>query len=215
MKKLLFAVAAVAAAAFTSSANAAVKVIDFSAEALTNGERGIADGSTLNTAQMGGLNLEFRAGIGGAGRDFAYFNAGAPGSKAVGLGTCTRLDSAAQCTPSYDDNIAQNEWVQVGFLDGPFNVARLSFNGDGPTSLDGSNGLIKITTSLNSVISVFTMTFAQATTYGFGLVDWIRFGFGDTEFVVASISDIPVPGALPLLLSGLAGLGFAARRRKA
>jgi len=26
---------------------------------------------------------------------------------------------------------------------------------------------------------------------------------------------IPVPGALPLLISGLAGLGFAARRKKA
>lgn len=36
-------------------------------------------------------------------------------------------------------------------------------------------------------------------------------GFSVAQFTV---SDVPVPAALPLLLSGLAGLGFASRRRK-
>lgn len=38
-----------------------------------------------------------------------------------------------------------------------------------------------------------------------------------TGFVIGqfSVSEVPVPAALPLLLSGLAGLGFASRRRKA
>ncbi|MEZ5894143.1 MAG: VPLPA-CTERM sorting domain-containing protein [Parvularculaceae bacterium] len=38
----------------------------------------------------------------------------------------------------------------------------------------------------------------------------------DAGFVIAQfeVSDVPVPAALPLLLSGLAGLGFASRRRK-
>jgi hypothetical protein len=36
-------------------------------------------------------------------------------------------------------------------------------------------------------------------------------GFAIAQF---EISDVPVPAALPLLLSGLAGLGFASRRRK-
>ncbi|MHA7873426.1 MAG: VPLPA-CTERM sorting domain-containing protein, partial [Hyphococcus sp.] len=36
-------------------------------------------------------------------------------------------------------------------------------------------------------------------------------------FVVAqlTVGEVPIPGAIPLLLSGLAGLGFAARRKKA
>lgn len=36
-------------------------------------------------------------------------------------------------------------------------------------------------------------------------------GFTIAEF---EVSNIPIPGAIPLLLSGLAGLGFASRRRK-
>ena len=37
---------------------------------------------------------------------------------------------------------------------------------------------------------------------------------GEVAFRVADVSEAPIPAALPLLLSGLAGLGFAARRRK-
>ena len=213
MKKLTIATAAVFAALFAASA-ASAKLIDFAAEA-TGNERGVADGTILNTAALGGINLEFSAGIGGASRDFAYFNSptgtGQPGAPA-GLGTCTRLDAAAQCTPSYDDVVSTNEWVQVGFVDAPFKVAQLAFNQ--PTG-DLPSGLLKITTSLNSIVSVVTMSIAQASATNFGFVDWIRFEFVDTEFVVASISNVPVPGALTLLLSGLAGLGFAARRKKA
>ena len=38
----------------------------------------------------------------------------------------------------------------------------------------------------------------------------------DAGFSIAqmSVSDVPIPAALPLLLSGLAGLGFASRRKK-
>jgi hypothetical protein len=37
-------------------------------------------------------------------------------------------------------------------------------------------------------------------------------GFTIAQF---EVSDVPLPGALPLLLAGLAGLGFASRRKKA
>lgn len=206
MKTFQLAFAALAASMFASQASAAT--IDFAAEAASGGERGVADGTVLNTAALGGLNLVFSAGVGGAASDFAYFNQA--GTNPAGLGTCTKLGLGNQCNPEYDDTVASSEWVEVGFVDQPFDVRQISFGVDG----DPNVGLVKITTSLNAVISMATMTFAQASTIGFGLVDWIRFEFAGTEFVVASISDIPLPGALPLLLSGLAGLGFAARRKK-
>lgn len=213
MKKFTIAAAAAFAAVFAAG-QASATVIDFVAESSGN-ERGVADGAQLNTAALGGLNLEFTAGIGAARRDFAYFNDAAADNGPGGLGTCTNLDTAGQCTPSYDDVIASNEWVQVGFVDAPFQVKKVSFLGENNVPLDASLGLLRITTSLNSMVTSVVMTFAQATTTNFKFVDWIRFEFVDTEFTVASISNIPVPGALPLLLSGLAGLGFAARRRKA
>jgi hypothetical protein len=204
-------VAAAVAAMFTASA-ASATVIDFAAEADATGERGVADGSILNTPLLGGLNLQFSGGVGGAASDFAYFNDTGV-NRLPGLGTCTTLNKSSQCVPSSDDNVTVNEFVRVAFLDGPFNIRAMSFNGQ-TASLDGTSGLIQITTSLNSVVSTLVLTFAQANVFNFGPVDWIQFDFVDTEFVVASISDIPLPGALPLLLSGLAGLAFAASRRK-
>ncbi|MCK5749697.1 MAG: VPLPA-CTERM sorting domain-containing protein [Oricola sp.] len=56
-----------------------------------------------------------------------------------------------------------------------------------------------------------------ATAYRY-LIATIPGGSGDgfrVKWVSASVSEVPVPAALPLLLSGLAGLGFASRRKKA
>ncbi len=95
----------------------------------------------------------------------------------------------------------------------------MSFNGRF-ASLDASSLLVRITTSLGGVVSMATLSFADAASRTFGLVDWIQWDFikdqdPNAKFFVASISSaVPVPGALTLLLSGIAGLGFAIRRRR-
>lgn len=211
MKKFAFAVATLLAATLAAS-QASATVINFVAEANNGGERGLADGAVLNTAALGGLNLEFSAGDHGAERDFAYLNRVGHGHQA-GLGVCTVLGSGGKCAPNRDDSLSSNEFVKVAFLGAPFDIQKMSFNSE-TGSLAGSTGLVRIATSVGGIVSAAIMTFAEAAATAFGPVDWIAFGFVDTEFYVAKISDVPLPGALPLLLSGLAGLGFAANRRK-
>lgn len=221
MKKLL---AGLAAAALVSAGSAGATVINFSKEANNNGERGISDGTVLNTTELGGLNLRFSGGRGGENFEFAYFNAfqpAVPGFKGrmAGLGTCTTLDRMMQCMPAGDDTVDHGEFVRIDFVDAPFEIVRLSFNGRF-ASLNDSPLLLQITTSLAGVVSQLVLSFADATTHNFGFADWIQFDFlrdqgTEAKFFVSTISnEIPVPGALPLLLSGLAGLGFAARRRR-
>lgn len=221
MKKFF---AGLAAAALVGVGSAGAVTINFAREANVGGERGVADGTVLNTPNLGNLNLRLSGGRGGEAFEFAYLNAfeaPAPGFKGrqAGLGTCTRLDAMMQCTPSGDDTVDHGEFVRVDFVDGPFEILRMSFN-NRFESLAGSPLLLSITTSLGGVISQVTLSFADAATRNFGFVDWIQFDFlrsqgVDAKFLVSSISnEIPVPGALPLLLSGLAGLGFAARRRR-
>lgn len=41
------------------------------------------------------------------------------------------------------------------------------------------------------------------------------FGRNTAEFLIAKVSEVPIPAALPLMLSGLAGIAFFRRRRKA
>lgn len=213
MKRVL----AIAAAMYLAGVGAAnATTINFLAEANTGGERGVADGTVLNTAALGGLNLRFSGGRSGPSFDFAYFNQ-PEGTRLGGLGTCTTLDRMMQCATIIDDTVAHAENVRVDFVDGPFEIRRLSFNGRFD-ALNGSPLVLKITTSLAGAVSELVLSFADANRRNFGYVDWVQFEFvrgqGDAaKFFVTQISDIPVPGALPLLLSGIAGLGLAARRR--
>lgn len=211
-------VLAMAAALLLAGAGAAnATTINFVAEANAGGERGVSDGTILNTAALGGLNLRFSGGQSGPAFDFAYFNQ-ADGTRLGGLGTCTTLDRMMQCVNFKDDTVAHAENVRVDFVDGPFEIKRLSFNGRFE-SLNGSPLLLKITTSLAGIVSELVLSFADANSRNFGFVDWIQFEFvrgqgNAAKFFVTQISDIPLPGALPLLLCGLAGLSFKVRRRR-
>ncbi|MGE0408154.1 MAG: PEP-CTERM sorting domain-containing protein [Amphiplicatus sp.] len=66
----------------------------------------------------------------------------------------------------------------------------------------------------NQYWSLFASVFGPSGVAGVGRAEIQLFGSGAIDNVTFETAEIPAPAALPLLLSGLAGLGFAARRRR-
>ncbi|MEZ5917324.1 MAG: hypothetical protein R3C40_07130 [Parvularculaceae bacterium] len=100
----------------------------------------------LSVNNPGGLTPGTPPASAGAGSDFAYFAARGPGDNKPGLDTCTTLNRAAPYAYR-DDNVAPNEFVRVDFVDRPFDVFSMSFNGqenNANVNLGNSSGLIKI-----------------------------------------------------------------------
>lgn len=221
MKKIITAVAAAACMTF-GSANAAL--VDFAQEAVDNGERAVASGSNLT---INGVSLR----LFGNANNSPYFD-GPLGDRPGGLGVCTVVDMAGECSPASDDNIGSNEAVGIWFYSddtfttrGTFNITNLVFRDFEHLLIDHNNdGLVQIITvdefgnQFGNMVALFS-EFMAAVAMGaemFQGIAGIGFVFVDTEFYVSAIdvSEVPIPAALPLLLSGLAGLGFASRRRK-
>jgi len=205
---LLFATLAASLAAF--AANAAP--IDFVAEAAGN-ERGVTSGTSFSSVNFGGLTLQFDSDNPDY---FPYFDDLANGLPA-GLGLCKALSSGpgSICADTSDDDITMGEGVTVSFLDGPFDVRALSFNDTAHNNLN-ANDVAQLIISINGgadLLFTFAGAIAAAQSGAFLGVDKIRFAYADTRFYIESISDAPIPAALPLLLSGLAGLFLASRRR--
>jgi hypothetical protein len=199
--------------------------IDFVAAAVAPGP---ADKGAIGSgmATIDGVAMTFVAGftnaLGNPRVAYAYLDdvnsAGLPG----GLGVCRDADVNSQCQPANDDNItpSRQEWLEISFDAGPFQIDSISFNGTiaGVQHQNLNNfagGTLNIRTTIGAVTTDYLgITFAAAASTVFGMVDSIYFAATDTEFYISSFNEVPVPAALPLLLSGIAGLGFASRRRR-
>ena len=176
---------------------------------------------------FGGTNINFRSGerssaVAVSGDFFSYFDdvsSGLPG----GLGVCRALDGAAgttapgaECADSGDDSIdgegGIREAIQLRFQTS-FDLRSISFRDGAHNSINDSMGLVEYafvsgggligsgeTTFANLVALVAAGTFAGTTA--------IQLGYVNTDFYIESISDVPIPGAIPLLLSGLGGSWF-------
>ncbi|MBL4619959.1 MAG: VPLPA-CTERM sorting domain-containing protein [Marinicaulis sp.] len=221
MKKLLTFAATILAATFTSmSANAIV--LDFVAEA-AGAERGIANGSTITNFQGTGVDVTFTAGT----KDWYPYFDDLSGGKPGGLGVCKNLfgsvggagdDGASDdCDPPSDDNVTVEETITLGFSGVAFALRDISFNDVDHNALGvaGNDGSIAIALDGGlAMVMLMSTAISMAKAGAFAAASSIMFGYVDTQFYISSISDVPIPGAIPLLISGLAGLGFAARRRK-
>lgn len=216
MRKLLTAAASVFAA-FGLTAAAQAAVIDFAGAADSPpGERGLADTAAgVPNLTIDGVAMRLTT---PADEDWFPYLDSSGSEGPAGLGVCKTVDGASQCVPSSDDNVTIGEDVKIEFLDGAggplfFDIRQLSFRGEGHVDFNGNavNTLL-----INGAEWTFAAAFMAAATGIFGGTS-ITFAFGGSspeQFYVNLISDVPLPGALTLMLSGLAGLAFASRRKR-
>lgn len=213
-----FALAALAALS-TGAASANAATLNFLAEANAQ-ERGIANvAAGVSNLTLSGVRLRLDARDTNTGAAYlSYLDSGN-----AGLGVCKSVDNASQCVPSSDDNVTQGESVLIQFLDGPLNIDGIAIRLEGHVPPTTTAELAKTLLIAVNGGALTQYTFAQVAALAFANISSIRFAFDDAnlrttadQFYLSSltVSQVPVPAALPLLLSGLAGLGFSARRRK-
>ena len=230
MEKFLATAAGILAATMmAASANATT--LDFAAYA--DGANGGSEGGIVNGSSIvfDGLSVQFVSFSttipGGVivREYFPYFDSGD-----AGLGVCKRLDSAAgngapggDCTPSSDDNVTgstnSREGIALLFGNSTFDLREINFrNVTHDPIVDGTNDAGEFVEVNHNASGFVQYTFAQivqkALAGDFMNTTSIAFRYVNTQFYINTMSDVPIPGALPLLLSGIAGLGFASRRKK-
>jgi len=236
MKKLLtFAAvgAAAAAAAAFAPTMAQAGTISFADYASDNEGGIINDNGFIDFGGVGirfdsGLNLTVAPNSFTRTRNYNPYFDDIAGGKPAGLGVCRVLDGAAgdgapgaECLDSGDDSIdgegGIDEMIAL-FFENPFDLLALSFRDGDHNDINGSAGQVEYSILAGGAtvegITTFADLVSRAIAGEFKGAVWLVLGYVDTEFYLESISDVPIPAALPLLLSGVAGLGFASRRKK-
>lgn len=202
--------------------------IDLAEYARVNGG-GVFNNTTLTIESV---EITFRSGSYSlAGDDFAYYPyfdgpfRGRPG----GLGVCRRLIGEAgftrprgECALSGDDNVDGRggvaEFIMLDFS-APLDITGLSFRSNDHFPLDRSGGLIRYSVQsadagFISGVTTFADLTARAIAGEFRQANALTLSFANTGFYLESITaEMPVPGSALFILSGLAALGFAAKRR--
>ena len=214
---------AVALMAFAPMAQAAT--LDFISEA-NNNERGVIDNTVIT---MDGVDVTFSAN----GTNFAYFDHGN-----AGLGVCQNVTNftsggtSNRCASgASDDNVTVKEAVTIAF-DTAMNLSDLIFQREGHTPFSTSTSALQKTLlfGINGG-DLGRYTFGQLEGLSFGAVLKATFAYDDSSFdpvrannltrdaeqfylASATVSPVPVPAGLPLLLAGIGGLGLMARRKR-
>jgi hypothetical protein len=206
-------------ALLASSATAATII---SATSATINSGGPGFGSINNTFDQAGLNANYTSGV----TDFDSFVASTTHSFVFAGNEWFSNDPTSSASVTYNLGSVQSIdrlalWNEdasgIGTLD-------LSFSTDGISFSSLASGLNPINTTLNLDYGAEVFSFA-ATSLQFirfdmsgcpqsGGLNFQACAIGEVAFRAADASPIPVPGAFPLILTGIAGFAAMRRRRK-